>query len=191
MNDFELNLEEIKKRARQNIENGAVTSTYGANRETALKLLNDALATEIVCVMRYTLHYRMAEGLNSESVAAEFKEHAADEQKHADMIAARITQLNGEPNYNPEGLLERSATEYIRCEELEEMLKENLIAERVAIDIYNELIRYFGEKDPTTRRMLEHILREEEEHAEDLRDLLPKRQQTPGFRAEPARLSAL
>ena len=173
MTQFIMNVEEIRKRARQHIEDGAVTTGYGCDIETSLRLLNEALATEIVCVLRYQLHFQMACGLESQSVAEEFLEHAHEEQKHVDMIAARIAQLNGEPNFNPAGLKERSKTDYVRCENLLDMIKENLIAERIVIDIYTEMIRFFGEGDPTTRRMLEHILREEEEHAEDLKNLLP------------------
>ena len=173
MGQFTIDVQQIKNRARQHIEMGAVTSAYGCDLDTALKLLNEALATEIVCVMRYKLHYQMASGLNSESIANEFQEHAREEQDHVDRIATRISQLNGEPNFNPEGLAERAQTDYVRCESLTEMIQENLIAERIVIDIYNEMIRFFGESDPTTRRLLEHILREEEEHAEDLKNLLP------------------
>lgn len=173
---FVLDVEKIKTKARENIENGAVTPAYGCDLKTALVLLNDALATEIVCVLRYNLHYQTACGLTSESIAEEFLEHAKQEQKHADMIAARITQLNGEPNFDPMGLSERAKTDYVRCDNLIDMIKENLIAERIVIDIYNKMIRFFGNGDPTTRRMLEHILREEEEHAEELRDLLPSRE---------------
>lgn len=179
MGDFVINVEQIKKRARQHIERGAVTPSYICDLNTALKLLNEALATEIICVLRYKLHYQMASGLSSESVAEEFQEHARQEQNHVDWIATRIAQLNGEPNFNPEGLKERSRTDYIRCETLTEMIKENLIAERIVIDIYSEMIRFFGNGDPTTRRLFEHILREEEEHAEDLKNLLPKMDDVP------------
>jgi len=174
MKDFVINIEEIKRRARQHLECGAVTKGYAAGRETTINLLNEALATEIVCVMRYKLHHQMAKGLNSEPVAKEFAEHAREEQEHVDMIAKRISQLNGEPNFNPEGLVERAHSEYVRCDDLVEMIRENLVAERIVIDIYGEMIRFFGNDDPTTRRMLEHILRNEEEHAEDLSNLLPE-----------------
>lgn len=176
-NEFVLDIERIRERAKQHLENGAVTPGYGCELTTALKLLNDALATEIVCVLRYSLHYQMASGLSSESVAGEFLEHAREEQRHADMIAARIAQLNGEPNFDPAGLKARAKTDYVRCDNLVDMIRENLIAERIVIDIYNGMISFFGRGDPTTRRMLEHILREEEEHAEELRDLLPHDQE--------------
>ncbi len=175
MGDFVVNVQEIKKRARQHIEQGAVTSAYASDRTTAIKLLNDALATEIVCVLRYQLHYQMASGLNSEGIAQEFLEHAKEEQVHVDRLAERITQLNGDPNFNPEGLAQRSATDYVECETLVEMLQENIIAERIVIDIYAEMIRFFGNDDPTTRRLLEQILEEEEEHADELANLLPRK----------------
>lgn len=171
--DFVIDVENIRKNARKHIEEGAVTPAYGVDRKTALKLLNEALATEIVCVLRYKLHYQMAQGLNSESIAKEFLQHAQEEQEHADMIATRISQLNGEPNFDPAGLRERAKTDYVRCDRLVDMIKENLVAERIVIDIYNEMIRFFGDGDPTSRRVLEHILREEEEHAEELKNLLP------------------
>lgn len=171
---FVMDVEKIKKRAREHIDQGAVTPSYGCDLETSLKLLNEALATEIVCVLRYKLHYQMAEGLSSKSVANEFLEHAQEEQEHVDLIAARIAQLNGEPNFDPKGLSERSKTDYIRQDTLEGMIKENLVAERIVIDIYSEMIRYFGDGDPTSRRLMEHILREEEEHAEELKNLLPR-----------------
>lgn len=174
MSDFVMDVQEIKKRARQHIESGAVTPSYGCDLPTALNLLNEALATEIVCVLRYKLHYEMASGLSSESIADQFLEHAQQEQMHVDRLASRISQLNGEPNFSPVGLADRSKTDYVRCESLVDMIKENLVAERIVIDIYNEMIRFFGEGDPTTRRLLEHILREEEEHADELRNLLPK-----------------
>lgn len=173
MGPFEMNVEEIRKRAREHIENGAVTPGYACDLDTTLRLLNEALATEIVCVLRYHLHYQMASGLNSESVAEEFLEHAREEQEHVELIATRISQLNGEPDFNPRTLKDRSKTDYVRCEDLVEMIKENLVAERIVIEIYGEMIRFFGENDPTTRRMLEHILRQEEEHAEELKNLLP------------------
>jgi bacterioferritin len=173
MGQFVIDVQKIKTRARQHIEKGAVTPAYGCDLDTALKLLNEALATEIVCVLRYKLHHEMASGLNSESVAQEFLEHANEEQDHVDRIAKRISQLNGEPNFNPVGLSDRAQTDYVRCESLIDMIKENLIAERIVIDIYNEMIRFFGDADPTTRRMLEHILREEEEHADELANFLP------------------
>ena len=169
---FLTDIKTLRERARQHIENGAVTEGYRADRETAVKLLNEALATEIVCVLRYKRHYFMASGIHAEGVAAEFLEHANDEQGHADQIAQRIVQLQGEPNFNPEGLLMRSHAEYIEGTSLTDMIKEDLVAERIAIDSYREMIKYFGNDDPTSRRMLEGILAVEEEHADDLVSLL-------------------
>lgn len=169
---FVLDVKEIRRRARKHIEDGAVTSTYAADRETVLRLLNDALATEIVCTLRYKRHQFMAQGLASKSVAAEFEEHAKEEQGHADRIAERITQLDGEPDFNPAGLLTRSHSEYVEGETLVDMIKENLVAERIAIETYGGIIRYLGNNDPTTRVMFESILSNEEEHAEDMQDLL-------------------
>jgi bacterioferritin len=162
----------LRERARRHIERGAVTEGYTADRETVIKLLNEALATEIVCVLRYKRHYFMATGINAESVAAEFLQHANEEQGHADQIAGRIVQLGGEPNFNPEGLLSRSHAEYIEGESLTDMIKEDLVAERIAIDSYREMIAYLGDDDPTSRRMMEDILAVEEEHADDLVSLL-------------------
>jgi len=162
----------IRKRARQHIEKGAVTEGYQADRTTVLKLLNEALATEIVCVLRYKRHYFMASGINAQSVAQEFLQHANEEQGHADELAARIVQLGGEPNLSPEGMLSRSHSEYIEGTSLVDMIKEDLVAERVAIDSYREMINYVAGKDSTTRRMLEGILAMEEEHADDLVSLL-------------------
>jgi bacterioferritin len=162
----------IRKRAREHIEQGAVTEGYKADRETVLKILNEALATEIVCVLRYKRHYFMASGIHAKGVAAEFLEHANEEQGHADEIATRIVQLGGAPNFSPEGLLSRSHAEYVEGNDLNEMLKEDLVAERIAIDTYRDIIAYLGEDDPTTRTMIEGILAVEEEHAEDLGTLL-------------------
>ena len=169
---FLTDIKTLRERARQHIENGAVTEGYGADRETVVKLLNEALATEIVCVLRYKRHYFMASGIHAEGVAAEFLEHANDEQGHADQLAQRIVQLQGEPNFNPEGLLMRSHAEYVEGTSLTDMIKEDLVAERIAIDSYREMIEYFGNEDPTSRRMLEGILAVEEEHADDLVSLL-------------------
>jgi bacterioferritin len=169
---FLTDIKVLRERARKHIQNGAVTEGYTADRETVVKLLNEALATEIVCVLRYKRHYFMASGIHAESVAAEFLEHANDEQGHADQIAQRITQLKGEPNFNPEGLLMRSHAEYVEGTTLTEMIQEDLVAERIAIDSYREMIAYFGNDDPTSRRMLEGILAVEEEHADDLVNLL-------------------
>lgn len=172
--DFISDIEEIRKRAREHIEKGPVTPAYRADVDTVIKLLNEALATEIVCVLRYKRHHYMAKGINSEPVAAEFLEHANEEQGHADQIAARITQLGGAPNFSPEGLSKRSHAEYVEGNSMIDMIREDLIAERIAIDSYNEMIRYLGENDPTTRRMLEQILAVEEEHADDLANLLER-----------------
>ena len=171
---FLTDIQTLRERARKHIENGAVTEGYTADRETAVKILNEALATEIVCVLRYKRHYFMASGIHAEGVAAEFLEHANDEQGHADQIAQRIVQLQGEPNFNPEGLLMRSHAEYVEGNTLTDMIKEDLVAERIAIDSYREMITYFGNDDPTSRRMLEGILAVEEEHADDLVSLLEK-----------------
>ena len=162
----------LRKRARQNVDDGAVTATYGGDRTEVVKLLNDSLATEIVCVLRYRRHYFMASGIHSQSVAAEFLEHSNQEQAHADEIAERIVQLGGEPDFQPDTLSTRSHAEYVEAKTLRDMIRENLVAERIAIDSYRDFIRYLGENDPTTRRMLEGILAMEEEHADDLADLL-------------------
>ncbi len=162
----------LRKRARQHIELGAVTPGYKAKRDVVVKILNEALATEIVCVLRYRRHHFMASGIHAQSVAAEFLTHANEEQAHADLIAQRIVQLGGEPNFSPAGLLSRSHAEYVEGGSLLEMIRENLVAERIAIDSYREMIAYLGNDDPTTRRMLEGILAMEEEHADDLVTLL-------------------
>jgi bacterioferritin len=175
---FLSDIQELRRRAREHIEQGAVTSGYKADRQKVIKVLNEALATEIVCVLRYKRHYFMAQGLASKSVAAEFLEHANDEQEHADRIAQRITQLDGEPNFNPEGLLTRSHAEYKEGKDLTEMLKEDLIAERIAIESYGEIVRFLGHDDPTTRILMEEILSKEEEHANDLSDLLARADKT-------------
>ncbi|HEY6118569.1 MAG TPA: ferritin-like domain-containing protein [Pyrinomonadaceae bacterium] len=171
---FLTDIQTLRDRARKHIENGAVTEGYRADRETVVKLLNEALATELVCVLRYRRHHFMASGLSAESVAAEFLQHAIEEQGHADQIAGRIVQLGGAPNFNPEGLLTRSHAEYVEGDSLTDMIKEDLVAERIAIDSYREMISYLGNDDPTSRRMLEDILAVEEEHAEDLVSLLDK-----------------
>ena len=169
---FVTDVKALRERARRHIEQGAVTAGYQADRETVIKICNEALATEIVCVLRYKRHYFMAEGINAESVAAEFAEHAAEEQAHADRIAGRIVQLGGEPDLSPDGLSSRSHSEYVAGETLIDMIKEDLIAERIAIDSYKEIVEYLGDRDPTTRRMFEEILAVEEEHADDLVSLL-------------------
>ncbi len=174
MNDkpFLTDVQELRRRARQHIEEGAVTEGYRGDRETVIKLLNEALATEIVCVLRYKRHYFMAQGIHADPIAQEFLQHANDEQGHADQIAARIIQLGGAPNFSPDGLLTRSHSEYVEGTTLIDMIKEDLVAERVAIDSYTEMIHYVGENDITTRRMLETILAVEEEHADDLASFL-------------------
>jgi len=169
---FLSDIQEIRKRARVHMDKGAVTPGYKADREDVLKLLNEALATEIVCVLRYKRHYFVVQGIHAEPVAQEFLEHATYEQAHADRIAARITQLDGEPNFSPEGLISRSHSEYKEGQSLVDLVKEDLVAECVAVESYNEMIRYIDEKDPTTRRMLEEILALEEEHADDLENIL-------------------
>jgi bacterioferritin len=169
---FLSDVQELRRRARQHIEDGAVTFSYTADKKLVVKILNEALATEIVCVLRYKRHYFMATGIHASAVAAEFAEHAAEEQGHADRIAERITQLGGEPNFNPEGLASRSHSQYVEGESLIDMIKEDLVAERIAIESYGEIIRFLSEKDITTRRMMEEILQNEEEHANDLNDLL-------------------
>jgi bacterioferritin len=171
---FLLDIKEIRRRAREHIERGAVTPEYKSNRAEVVRILNEALATEIVCVLRYKRHQFMAAGINAIPIAAEFAGHAAEEQGHADMIAARITQLDGEPNFNPDGLLTRSHSEYKEGRTLVEMIEEDLIAERIAIDTYSEIIRYLVTNDSTSRLMMEKILSMEEEHAEDMKNLLEK-----------------
>lgn len=169
---FLTDIKTLRERARKHIEDGAVTPGYQADRATVIKLLNEALATELVCILRYKRHYFMASGINADAVAQEFLQHANEEQMHADQIAARIVQLKGEPNFNPDGLSSRSHAEYVEGDSLIDMIREDLVAERIAIDSYGEMIRYIGDKDPTTRRMLEGILAMEEEHADDLASLL-------------------
>ncbi len=181
---FLSDIQEIRRRARMAIQEGAVTPSYPGDLETVIRLLNEALATEIVCTLRYKSHYFMAEGIHAKAATDEFKEHAAQEQEHADWLAARIRQLGGTPNFHPEGILLRSHSEFqsmpqgrtlpgeVTPETLLEMIQEDLIAERIAIESYSEMIRYIGDKDPTSRRLLERILETEEEHAEDMAGLL-------------------
>jgi bacterioferritin len=169
---FLSDVETLRARAREHIDRGAVTEGYLADRDVVLRLLDTALATEIVCVLRYKRHFHMARGIHSQAVAAEFLEHATEEQAHADQIATRICQLGGSPNFSPEGLAARSHSEYVEGESLLDMIREDLVAERIAIDSYSEMVRYVGDRDPTTRAMLEEILAKEEEHAEDLANLL-------------------
>lgn len=169
---FVSDIEEIRRRARQHMDKGAVTEGYRADRETVIRLLNEALATEIVCVLRYKYHYFMAGGINSQSVKQEFLEHATEEQQHADMISERITQLDGKPNYNPDGLATRSHSEYKEGVSLVDMIREDLVAERIAIESYGDMIRFLGNDDPTSRRLMETILATEEQHADDMKTLL-------------------
>lgn len=170
--EFLSDVTELRRRAREHVDQGAVTKAYGLDVETSVKLLNEALATELVCTLRYMRHYYMAQGIHSASVADEFLEHAGEEQRHADQLARRIVQLGGEPDLDPEGLATRSHAEYVEGETLIEMIREDLVAERVAIESYTELVRWFGERDPTSRRLMEEILAKEEEHAEEMSSLL-------------------
>jgi bacterioferritin len=174
MSEFISDLKKIKERARAQMEKGAVTGGYKADLKAVVKVLNEALATELVCVLRYKRHYYMASGINSEGAKAEFLQHANEEQQHADWIATRITQLNGEPNFNPDGLSSRSHSEYAEGKDVTSMLKEDLFAERIAIESYSEIVRWLGDDDTTSRKMIEEILKAEEEHAEDLKSLLEK-----------------
>jgi len=170
--DFVADVKAIRRRAREHMERGAVTQAYEGSLEVVLRLLNEALATEIVCVLRYTMHAVAATGISSEGVKAEFAQHAKEETDHMNQVAERINQLGGKPDFNPAGLATRAAWEYGRAGNLIEMIKENLIAERIAVDHYRELVRYFGNDDPGTRAMMEGILTVEEEHANDMHDLL-------------------
>jgi bacterioferritin len=165
-------IQTLRSQARLHIEQGAVTEGYAADRETVINLLNQALATELVCVLRYKRHYFMASGIDAASAAAEFLEHANEEMMHADLIAKRIVQLRGQPNFSPDGMSARSHAEYVEGDTLEDMIKENLVAERIAIESYREMIAYLADRDPTTHRLLIEILATEEEHAEDLSSLL-------------------
>jgi len=173
MNAIELtDVRTLRERARQHVEQGAVTEGYSADRDKVLNLLNDALATELVCTLRYKRHYFMASGIKATVAAEEFLEHANQEAEHADKLAERIVQLGGEPDFNPDSLSKRSHAQYVAGSTLKEMVLEDLVAERIAIDSYREIIQYIGEKDPTTRRIFEDILAQEEEHADDMADLL-------------------
>ena len=174
MDKFLTDIKKIRENARQHMEKGAVTEGYKADREQVIKVLNDVLATELVCVLRYKRHYYMAQGINSDSVKQEFLEHATDEQQHADWVAERITQLGGDPNFSPEGLATRSHSEYVEGKSLVDMIKEDLVAERIAIQHYSEIIRWLGDSDPTTKILIEQINKVEEEHANDMLDLLAK-----------------
>lgn len=168
MAEFLTDVQTLRQRAREKINEGPITSAYGADRERVIEVLNEALATELVCILRYKRHYFTATGLNAESVAAEFLQHATEEQDHADRIAERIAQLQGSPNFDPEGLASRSHSEYDASDGLIDMITEDLVAERVAIESYTEIIQWLGDKDPTTRRLMEDVLSVEEEHADDL-----------------------
>ncbi|HZI67461.1 MAG TPA: ferritin-like domain-containing protein [Thermoanaerobaculia bacterium] len=170
--DFLSDVTELRRRARQHIEDGAVTAGYGADRHKVIAVLNEALATEIVCVLRYKRHYFMAQGIHAQAVAQEFLEHANEEQGHADRIAQRITQIGGEPDFNPEGLATRSHSQYVEGNSLVDMIREDLVAERIAIESYGEIVRFLGDRDITSRRLMEEILANEEEHADDLNNLL-------------------
>ena len=171
-NEFLTDVQTLRKRARQHIDEGAVTAGYDADRKSVVKLLNDALATEIICVLRYRRHHFMAKGLDAKAVADEFLVHANEEQAHADLIAARIVQLGGEPDFSPDTLMSRSHAEYVEGESLVDMIKEDLVAERIAIDSYREIVNFLADRDSTTRRLMEQILAVEEEHADELADLL-------------------
>lgn len=171
---FVMDVKAIRANARKNLDKGAITETYTADRQTVLKLLNDSLATELVCVLRYKRHHYMASGIHAEPVAAEFALHAEQEMQHADSIATRIVELGGQPDFAPDTLTARSHAEYVPGNDLHDMIKENLVAERIAIDSYRKIITYIGDGDPTTRRLLEEILAVEEEHANDMADLLER-----------------
>lgn len=174
MNTFRADIEEIRRRALDKMENGAVTASYKADREKVIEVLNDVLATETVCTLRYKSHYFMAKGIHASGVENEFLEHAKEEQEHADRVAKRIAELGGTPNLNPEGLATRSHAQYGKGTRLEDMIKEDLIAERIAIGTYSEIVRWLGTDDPTTRRMIEELLAKEEEHADDMAKLLSR-----------------
>jgi bacterioferritin len=172
MNEFLTDVNEIRRRARKNIEKGAVTAGYKADVKRVVAVLNEVLATELVCVLRYKRHYFTASGINAQGVADEFLQHANEEQGHADSVAARIVQLDGSPNFNPEGLATRSHSQYDEKASLVDMIREDLIAERIAIETYSEIVRWLGNDDPTTRQLIESILKVEEEHADDMKTLL-------------------
>ena len=176
---FVADIEAIRARARTRLEDGAKTAGYELDVNTAVSLLNDAVATELVCVLRYKFHAIMAQGINSESVKKEFEAHASEEQGHMELLAERINQLGGKPDLNPANVTARASSEYVEGDNLIDMIRENLVAERVAIDVYRSMIRWFGDKDPTTRTMLERILANEEEHANDMHDLLVSHEGEP------------
>jgi bacterioferritin len=172
MKEFLSDVKELRRRARQRLEQGPVTHGYKADPKKVIAVLNEVLATELVCVLRYKRHYHMASGIHAESVAKEFLQHAKEEELHADRIAQRITQLQGEPNFDPEGLGARSHSEYVEGDSLAEMIREDLVAERITVESYSEIIRWLGDDDPTTRNLIEDILKKEEEHADDLSNML-------------------
>ena len=176
---FLADIKEIRRRARDHLSDGAVTQNYGGKVDDAIAVLNHAVATEIVCILRYKFHAVCATGLSSEAVKEEFAQHAKEEEEHLDLLAERINQLGGKPNLNPDGVASRAASEYVEGENLVDMIKENLVAERIAVETYRELVRYFGDKDPTTRVLLERILAQEEEHANDMHDLLVSHEGRP------------
>jgi bacterioferritin len=176
---FVLDVEDLRERARRHMENGPVTDDFGLDVGAAVQVLNAALATEVVCVLRYKQHAVVVQGIDSEPVKREFEEHARDEMGHADRLAERINQLGGKPNYNPDGMLGRAHSEYVEGANLIDMISEDLVAERIAIESYRSMVSFFGDKDTTTRRMLEEILAKEEEHADDLHALLVARQGRP------------
>jgi bacterioferritin len=180
MNEFKADIDEIRRRARIHMEEGPVTASYQADRAKVIEVLNEVLATEIVCTLRYKNHYYMAQGIHSQSVADEFLEHATEEQQHADMVAKRITELGGMPNLDPAGLTTRSHAEYKACDKLDDIIREDLIAERIAVSTYSEIVRWLGNDDPTTRMLIEEILAKEEEHADDLAKLLVQIGAKPG-----------
>ena len=188
MKPFISDISKIRDRARAQIEDGAVTAGYNADREQVIKILNEVLATELVCMLRYKRHYFTVDGIFSDSIRAEFLEHANEEQQHADMVAARIVQLNGEPDFEPRNLATRSHAQYSEGDDAVSMIREDLVAERIAIETYTEIARWLGEDDPTSRRLIEQILEKEEEHAEDLVTLLarlPEEQKKPGLQRQP------
>jgi bacterioferritin len=169
---FLADMKEIRRKAREHLDEGAVTQNYKGKIENSIALLNQAVATEIVCILRYKFHAVCAAGLASEAVKEEFSQHAKEEEQHLDLLTERINQLGGKPNLNPDGVTSRAASEYVEGDNLVEMIKEDLVAERVAIETYRDMVRYFGDKDPTTRVLMERILAQEEEHANDMHDLL-------------------
>lgn len=169
---FSSTISDIRRKAREHLDDGAVTQNYGGKVEDAVTLLNHAVATEIVCILRYKFHAVCATGIASEAVKQEFAQHATEEEQHLDLLAERINQIGGKPNLDPDGVLSRAASQYVEGQTLVDMIRENLVAERIAIETYREMVRYFGDRDPTTRVLLEKILAQEEEHANDMHDLL-------------------